>query len=60
MDQLECAVPARLGEEVLGQIQEVAREIVDGGTGQAFRAGIVGPIDDQRLADDVSRGTKPQ
>src|ERR1700678_3072854 len=54
MDQLECAIPAGLGEEMLGQVQEVAGEIVDGGTGQALGAGIVGPVDDERLADDVS------
>src|ERR1700685_3188130 len=54
MDQPERSIPAGLGEEVLGQIQEVAGEIVDGRTGQALGAGSVGPVDDERLANDVS------
>src|SRR5579862_7904654 len=58
MDQPEGAFPTSLGEEVLGEIQEMARQIIDGRTGQAFGAGVVGPINNQRLADDISAGNE--
>src|ERR1700719_480306 len=56
MDQSGCSIPARFSEEMLGQVQEVASKVVDGGTGQALRGGVVGPVDDERLADDVPSG----
>src|SRR5581483_12497136 len=53
MDQAEGPVPSRLGEEVFGQINEVGCEIIDRGARQAFGAGIVRPVNDEGLSDDV-------
>src|SRR4029077_18051596 len=53
MDQSERAVPAGLGEEMLAQVDEMPNQCVHRRARQAFGIGIVGPIDDQRFADDI-------
>src|SRR5579871_1827242 len=53
MNQPEGAIPARFGEEMLAQVDEVMKQSIDGGAGQALGAGIVGPVNDERLAHDI-------
>ena len=56
MNQLEGPVPARLGEEVLAQIEEMVQIVIR----QIVGGGIIGPENDQGLPMILSRGTKPQ
>src|ERR1700722_17206969 len=56
MNQPEGPIPARLSEEVFGQVQEVAGKIIHRRTGQALGTGVVGPVNDERLSDDVVPG----
>src|SRR5713226_4890429 len=53
MDQHERAAPACLSEEMAGQIDEMPRERAHRRARQALGVGIVGPIDDEGLSDDV-------
>src|SRR5581483_10842674 len=51
VNQHEAAPPARLGEEVLREIHQMIQ--ADGRRVELIRGRIVGPIDDERLADDI-------
>src|SRR3977135_552424 len=53
MDQPESAIPAGFGEKMLRQVYEMARECVDRRTGQTLSIRIVGPVNDQRLPDNI-------
>src|ERR1017187_3043599 len=55
-DHSERAVPAGAGEEVLSQIDKVREERVYGTSRQILGRGAVGPVDQERLADDVIAG----
>src|SRR5450755_286901 len=51
MDQHEGTPPARLGEEMFQQVDQVVEAY--GGVGQGLGGGVVGPVDDQGFADDI-------
>src|SRR4051812_48376413 len=50
-DQSESAVPAGFGEEMLPEIDQVVKP--DGGIRQRRSGRVVGPVNNQRLADNV-------
>src|SRR5207253_10070789 len=56
MDKLKRAIPPGLGEEVLEEIDDVVG--ANRGIGQTISSGVVRPVNDQWLPDDVLAGNK--
>src|SRR3954465_11527988 len=56
MDELERAIPPGLGEEMLEEIDNVIG--ANCGIGQAIGRGVVRPVNDQRLTDNVFAGNE--
>src|SRR5437667_5919610 len=57
MNQQKGSLPPCLGEEVLRQVRDVPH--TDGRVVQVFGRCVIGPVNDQRLADDVPARHKP-